>query len=130
VSQGESVSGLRVIIVDDDPLVLAVTRRVLMRVGYSVAAFEDGPSALRDLAEHEPFAVVADLQMPGMNGTQLLAQVAQLVPRARRLLYTGEGDSQELERSLPAELAHAVVPKANGMRLLPDALERLRANYG
>jgi len=119
--------GLRVVVVDDDPLVLAVTRRVLTRLGYVVAVFDDARQALSDVAHTKPFAVVADLHMPDMDGSELLALVAELSPQTWRLLYTGEGQASELARALVPGLTHAVVPKADGVRLLPEALARGRA---
>ncbi len=121
-----SLGQLRVVVVDDDALVLAVTRRVLMRAGYAVAVFEDVERALTDVSEQPPFAVVADLHMPQMSGAELLRRVAAAAPETFRLLYTGEVEQSEMERALTPGLAHAVVPKAAGVRLLPDALEQLR----
>lgn len=125
-----SAAGPRVVVVDDDPLVLAVTRRVLARAGYVVAVFDDARRALSDITHSRPFAVVADLHMPDMNGSELLGLVAQVSPDTWRLLYTGEGQASELERALAPGLTHAVVPKAVGARLLPEALDRLRGRFG
>lgn len=127
MSEGEQHGGtLRVVVVDDDPLVLAVTRRVLTRIGYTVAVFADGRQALSDIARTRPFAVVADLHMPDMDGSELLSLVAEISPQTFRLLYTGEGQASELARALRPGLTHAVVPKSDGVRLLPEALERGR----
>ncbi len=123
---GPDSGELRVVVVDDDALVLAVTRRVLMRAGYAVSVFDDVERALAEIAERPPFAVVADLHMPQMSGAELLRRVAETAPGVVRLLYTGEGEPSEMERALAPGLVHAVVPKATGTRLLPEALERLR----
>ena len=118
---------LRVIVVDDDPLVLAVTKRVLVRLGYAVATFDDAQRALSDLAHSRPFAVIADLHMPDMSGSELLRYAREVSPETFRLLYTGEGRMEELALALAPGLTHAVVPKADGTRLLPEALAQLRA---
>lgn len=122
----DSVASLRVVVVDDDPLILAVTRRVLTRAGYVVAVFEDPRRALGDITQVRPFAVVADLHMPDMSGTELLTHVKQLSPASYRLLYTGDGKASELEQALAPGLTHAIVPKAVSVQLLPDTLARLR----
>jgi CheY-like chemotaxis protein len=128
VSEGAASAGpLRVVVVDDDPLVLAVTKRVLARLGYEVAVFDDAQRALQDLAESKPFAVIADLHMPDVDGVELLGMAAQRSPATFRLLYTGEGQPSELARALVPGLTHAVVAKSEGVRLLPEALERLRS---
>jgi DNA-binding NarL/FixJ family response regulator len=123
---GQSQGELRVVVVDDDPLVLAVLRRVLTRAGYVVAVFDDAQRALSDVMYTHPFAVVADLHMPDMNGSELLRLVAEASPETFRLLYTGEGQASELERALAPGLTHAVVPKSASTQLLPDTLARLR----
>jgi DNA-binding NtrC family response regulator len=117
--------GDRVVIVDDDPLVLAVTRRVLSRAGYEVAIFEDPRRALEAIESAPPFAVVADLNMPDIDGCALLKRVRERAPNSLRVLYTGEGQVQALAESLEPGLAHAVLPKAAGMQTLPDTLARL-----
>ncbi len=111
------------IVIDDDPLLLAVTRRVLVRAGYEVEIFGEPRRALPVIEAQPPFAVVADLNMPELSGSELLAQVRSLAPRCLRLLYTGESDVPDLAPGL----AHAVLTKAGGMQSLPDTLARLRA---
>jgi DNA-binding NtrC family response regulator len=116
-------NALRVFVVDDDPLVLAVTRRVLTRAGYDVAIFDDPRRALAQIAQAPPFAVVADLNMPDLSGPELLAQAQQRAPQCLRVLYTGEGSVHDLEPGL----VHAVLAKAGGMQSLPDTLARLQS---
>jgi CheY-like chemotaxis protein len=120
-------SALRVVVVDDDPLVLAVTKRSLGRLGYVVATFEEAQRGLSDVAHTRPFALVADLNMPDMDGAELLRLAREASPETYRVLYTGEGQIGVLERALAPGLTHAVIPKMDGMRLLPEALARLRA---
>jgi DNA-binding NtrC family response regulator len=126
VSGQQQGRALRVVVVDDDPLVLAVARRLLTRVGYEVALYEDASRALSDVSQTQPFAVVADLHMPDMSGSDLLGMVAKLSPATWRLLYTGEGQASELERALKNGLTDSVVAKSAGPQLLPETLERLR----
>jgi DNA-binding NtrC family response regulator len=117
-----SGNALRVFIIDDDPLVLAVTRRVLVRAGYAVEIFDDPRRALTEIEQSPPFAVVADLNMPDLSGPELLAQVEQHAPASLRVLYTGESSVEDLAPGL----AHAVLTKSGGMQSLPDTLARLR----
>src|SRR5450432_1004523 len=67
----------RVLVVDDDTAVLAVTRKILERAGHSVVTCGSGPDALAVLA-HEAFDVmVSDIQMPGISGLNLLRSVRE-----------------------------------------------------
>jgi EAL domain-containing protein (putative c-di-GMP-specific phosphodiesterase class I) len=79
-----------ILIVDDDPDLLAAMRRSLQRHGYHVVTSNGGSEALSRLAE-ETFAVVlSDVQMPGIGGVKLLQEL-----RARHIdvpvvLMTGD----------------------------------------
>jgi DNA-binding NarL/FixJ family response regulator len=64
--------------------------------------------------------------MPDMSGSELLGIVAQLSPATWRLLYTGEGQASELERTLKPGVTDFVVSKSAGAQLLPETLDRLR----
>jgi putative nucleotidyltransferase with HDIG domain len=120
---------LRVVVVDDDPLVLAVTRRLLTRSGYDVVPCDQPRTALREIVQQPPFAVIADLYMEAMGGCELLSLVRHLAPGTGRVLYTAENDLAAVARAVPPLTADAVVPKSDGAELLPLALSQLRVEY-
>src|SRR3954469_5051956 len=62
----------RVLIADDEPMLLRALLRVLTRAGFEVVTANDGSEAARLLAQMEFDAIVSDISMPGMNGIQLL----------------------------------------------------------
>lgn len=117
----------RVVVVDDDPLVLAVTRRLLTRSGYHVIPCDHPRTALREVIQGEPFAVVADLHMPDLDGAELLRLVTSFAPNTRRILYTGESHLSEIARAVSPLVVDAIVTKADGNPHLPLALSGLRA---
>ena len=67
----------RVLIVDDDRHIARLVEFVLTKNGYLVKAAHDGASALRALDEFEPQAVVLDLMLPDMLGTEVLSAIRQ-----------------------------------------------------
>lgn len=78
----------RVLIVDDEEIVLLGLRETLRREGYQITTAPNPTTALEKL-QAEPFAVIiSDHQMPGMTGLELLAQAKQLQPDATRILIT------------------------------------------
>jgi signal transduction histidine kinase len=86
-----------VLLVDDDPLVLASTAPMLEDLGHSVVAVNSGQGALEVLcAGAEVDLVVTDQAMPGMTGLQLASQLQQLHPKMPLLLITGYADRIEL----------------------------------
>ena len=89
-----------ILAVDDDPQVLAAVRRDLRshyRTSYAVlgaASGEEALSTIRELkARGDSLAiVVSDQRMPGMQGTDVLAQAREVYPLARRVLLTAYSD--------------------------------------
>lgn len=84
----------RVLCVDDDPNILEGYKRQL-RKEFELATAVGPEQGLRMVTEQGPFAVVvSDLQMPGMNGIDFLAQVRTHEPDTVRMLLTGNAELQ------------------------------------
>ena len=66
-----------VLVVDDSITVRRVTQRLLQREGYRVALAADGFFALESLAEERPVVMLSDIEMPRMNGFELVEKVRQ-----------------------------------------------------
>lgn len=93
----------RVLVVDDDPAVRVVLGRALARCGYEVFLAGDGVAALATLAD-EPgvFAVVSDITMPRMDGTELATEILRRHPGRPILFVTSTAAD-------PVLLAHPLV---------------------
>ena len=82
----------KILFVDDDTNLLAAMERNL-RLKFKLATAPGGEAGLAKMAADGPFAVVvADMQMPGMNGVQLLAEVQKRYPETVRLMLSGNAD--------------------------------------
>ena len=87
---------LRVLVVDDDPLVLMNTAAMLEDLGHGVQEAVSGPQALHVLGSAEPFdLVVTDQLMPGMNGLQLIAAIEAAYPGLPVILASGYAEPTE-----------------------------------
>ena len=73
---------MRILVVDDEPAVRMVTKRILQRNGYAVLEASGGPEALRVLREHPgPIQLLlTDVIMPEMNGRELAERVRERRP--------------------------------------------------
>jgi DNA-binding response OmpR family regulator len=60
--------GQGVLVVEDDPDLLALVEMILRDAGYAVAVASDGAQALVRLAERMPGVILLDMRMPVMNG--------------------------------------------------------------
>lgn len=63
-------------IVDDDESVRRTTSLLIESFGYGTAAFESAETFLRSGRLHDTACLIADVQMPGMNGLQLQSHLA------------------------------------------------------
>jgi CheY-like chemotaxis protein len=80
----------RVLIVEDDPVVLETTSAVVRGFGFFVRTAEDGFVALRILREVLPDLIISDLRMPGMSGFELLSIVRRRFPHIPTIAISGE----------------------------------------
>ena len=115
-----SNAGPLVLCVDDDQMILDITKLALESVGYRVLTANDGRDAIKTFMEEPVSAVVLDYEMPGLNGTDLAKVMKRLDPDVPKLLFTGS--------SLPTEAAPYVegyCPKMGGLRALLLAVATL-----
>ena len=95
VSADEDISPIkeRILVVDDEPDIVALVAYHLARAGYGVSTASSGPEALAKAASELPALIVLDLMLPGLSGFDVLerlradpatAQIAVLTLTARR----------------------------------------------
>lgn len=72
-----------VMVVDDSLTVRKITSRLLERAGYRVATAKDGEDALAQIAQHRPDVILADIEMPRMDGFELVRRLRADVRLAR-----------------------------------------------
>lgn len=73
----------RVLLVDDEPMVLRVLSRALESAGYRVETHKNGQEALEAIRSGEPDAMVTDIEMPRMTGRELCEQLHCEIPERR-----------------------------------------------
>ncbi len=89
----QDVGPMDVLLVDDDPLVLANASALLEDLGHRVTALGAGQEAIDLLARQARFdVVISDYAMPGMNGVELAEHIAQRYPGLNFILASGFAD--------------------------------------
>lgn len=81
-----------VLFVDDEAYVLKSLQRICRREPYEVLTANDATQAMEILASEHVDIVVSDLRMPEIDGSQLLAYVADHYPEMPRILLSGNAD--------------------------------------
>lgn len=120
----------RVLVVDDDPLMTTVVTSLLRDAGVGdIRSAANGAEAQAHLTDHDAELVICDLNMPGMDGIQLLGRVAALGRRPSIILISGE-DLRVLDSSRQyAEARQLVVLGALQKPVDREALFSLLAKF-
>lgn len=82
----------KILFVDDEKLILSALKRVVSKLDADIITAESGALALEILKKQPVDVIVSDINMPQMDGIQLLEQVAKLSPETVRIVLTGSDD--------------------------------------
>ncbi len=114
----------RVVVADDSPVVTEMVSELLTTAGLSVEVARDGAEALAAIERETPQLVITDLEMPNMNGLELLANIRSKSQSLPVVMLTTRGSVEDRRRASSAG-ANAYVLKS-GFRsdVLLDVLRR------
>lgn len=82
---------MRLLLIEDDPTLLATLKRALERKGFGVATCGDGGLALQRWQQLQPDVVLLDLSLPGLDGLDVLAQARAAGLDTPVLILTARG---------------------------------------
>jgi CheY-like chemotaxis protein len=115
-----------ILVVDDSPLDLHYARRCVEAEGARVVVAASGREALDVIERERPDAVLTDLQMPGLDGLELVRWIKERKPSTPVILMTAHGSEDVAVQTLRAGAA-SYVPKKNLQRDLGGALRNVLA---
>ncbi len=117
----------RVLIIDDDPTIRRVLRRLIEREGHTVTEAENGKIALRRFVGEPADLVISDIYMPEMDGIELLMRLRETYPETRLVAMSGGGmlPADHLLGAARALGAVAVMEKPFPMDAVRDLLADL-----
>jgi two-component system response regulator HydG len=101
-SEKRTKSKVRILVVDDEAAARTGLEKLLRQEGYDVDLAEAGKSALRIAAEHPPDVVVTDLNMPGMDGVELLLKLREQDRELPVILATAQDEVETAVRAMRA----------------------------
>lgn len=108
----------RILLIDDSPLILEVTRSALERAGYQVAT----AMTLEAFEEHRrsepPDLIIVDIQMPEIFGDDLVSTLRGAYGEPAPIMLLSSLDEEELERRAHEAGAHAWLTKKAGLPAL------------
>ena len=119
----------RILVVDDEPDLRFLLRRIFERAGYEVVDAGDGAAAMASVRAARPHLVVTDMMMPVMGGAELISRMRADPATARIPILAATGDAQLaggadavlIKPYRPAELLAAGTELMAQRALLPRA---------
>jgi response regulator RpfG family c-di-GMP phosphodiesterase len=119
----------RILCVDDDRSVLEGYQRTL-RKQFTIEIALGGEAGLQAIQTRGPFAVVvADMQMPGMNGIEFLGRVKEAAPTSVRFMLTGNADQATAVKAVNEGHVFQFLTKPCPADMFARALENGVAQY-
>lgn len=101
-ASGEHAARGRILVIDDDPLLRATTRRMLERAGFQVTLADGGLRGLEAYGAEPGFVVLLDLAMPGMDGPETFQRLRALDPAVRVVLTSGYAFQKDVQACIDA----------------------------
>ena len=122
--------GERVLVVDDEEAILAITRAALANYGYEVVTASGGPEAITQFAQNpeDIRLVISDLAMPLMDGCTTLAALRKIRPDLK--VIVASGSEKEMEDRLKLIKYDAFIAKPFTNEILLETVHRVLASTG
>jgi chemotaxis protein histidine kinase CheA len=89
----------RVLVADDSPVVRELVSEILSGAGLLVEQANDGAAALESILQSEPDLLISDIEMPRMNGFDLLAEIRRRTQRLPVLMLSTRGSAEDRKRA-------------------------------
>ncbi len=112
----------RVLIIDDEPMILGIAREILEHAGFEVITANDGEEGLTKFRDNpDTRLVLLDLTMPRMSGDEVFRELRKLRPSVRVLLSSGYNEQDTTSRFAGKGLA-GFIQKPYGAEQLVEAV--------
>ena len=120
---------IKVMVVDDEPVTLEVTRALLESRGYDVVTRDGAMGSTAAILRERPDVVLLDIRLPVLSGDELLKAITEqgLIPEGKRpafILYSGVDDST-LHRLVEETGALGGIKKTTDLAAFASAFELL-----
>lgn len=116
----------RILVIDDDESVRKALVAALEHEGYVVDSAESGSEAIRKSHENFYNLALIDIRLPDMEGTRLLSEMNETVPRMVKIIVTGYASLPNAIEALKRGADDYVMKPSNIENLLASVKERLR----
>ena len=121
----------KILVVDDDPIMLLACQHFLSGEGYEVLGAMDGLSALEIARKERPDLILLDLMLPKLDGFEVchMLKADEKFKSIKILMVTGRKDEDTIETSKKVG-ADGCLTKGDSPQRLVEVIKRLLENQG
>ena len=119
----------RILVVDDEPMMRDLLQITLTRKGHEVLSADGGRKAIQRFRHEHPDLTILDLNLPDINGIDVLREIRSVDPHATVIILTGAG-REDLEQEARALGVTDFLQKGFSLHELGAALNRVLKQPG
>jgi signal transduction histidine kinase/ActR/RegA family two-component response regulator len=130
-AQVVQANGARVLVIDDEEILLELTREILGSSGYAVETVSSGEAALDRIRENQYDIIICDWKMPGLNGRQVFERLQSTNPKmaARLIFMTADVMSESTQEFLKSNNKQCL-SKPFSLKEFRSAVQQFSENLG
>lgn len=117
---------VRVLVVDDDPEILRMLVLLLEMEGYSVKGSSDGFLGLHTYWEFRPHIMIVDIEMPHMDGVELIRQIREQDEEIRFVILSGWDSSKRAADTQSLDISDYLLKPTSPSEII-NSLRKIRA---
>lgn len=118
-------STITILCVDDEDFILTMLERVFSLAGYEVILANSPEAGIKIASQKKIDVLIADYQMPEMNGIEMIKEIQKINPNALKIVLTGQANEMDLQKALEDRLIEKWLAKPINPKLLKSELELL-----
>lgn len=122
----------KILLVDDDPLLVRMYQKKLENDGYNVETADDGEQAIRKINDSKPDLILLDVMMPKVNGYEVLKNIKNndSTKNIPVILLTNVGSSDEdVEKGLELGAVAYLVKAGNRPSAIISKVKEILGGY-
>jgi two-component system, OmpR family, response regulator len=124
-----SMEGIRILLVDDEPHILQFLELGLMNEGYEIKTAPDGMSAINIAQEFQPHVAILDVMMPGMDGFEVCKMLKKSGSQTSIIMLTAKDEVEDRVKGLTIGADDYVIKPFSFEELLARIQARLRNQF-
>lgn len=119
-----------VLVIDDDPGLLRLVERSLVRAGFGTASAGSGSDAIAWLSTHHADLMLLDLKLQDFNGRELIQQLADVGIHIPFIIITGQGDERVAVEMMKSGARDYLVKDADFLEFVPEVVRNVMEQIG